>query len=657
MTQGRDTSALALARAELSRSGAPFSSLPERFLLVDVARQRLTLIEGGQAVAEFPISTAAAGVGGEAGSLRTPLGWHSIHSKIGGGAPLGAVFESREDTGKRWGGESSSEDLILTRILWLDGLEPELNRGPGRDSLSRYIYVHGTNREDQLGQAASHGCVRMANADVAWLFDRVEEGDALVVVGGDRPAFPDPLGRGRFHYAGIGGSGMSALAQFQTMSGGVASGSDRSFDAGGGAELRGRLERLGIVLHPQDGSGVEGDCAALALSTAVEAEVPDFAAARRRGIPVVHRSELLAHFVDRHRAIAVAGTSGKSSVVAMIFEILRGCGRHPSVITGGELIALQQLDLVGNAYKDLASNLLVVEADESDGSLVRYHPAVGLVLNLQKDHKEMHEVAEMFARFREQSREGFVVGEDENLAAYQTNATIFGFGPDAEVRAEHLVLEPGESRFEIQGVPFRLPAPGRHNVLNALAAVAACSRVGVEIAEMAPPLASYAGVARRFQVAGEVDRIEVVDDFAHNPAKLRAAIATAQARAGRVLAIYQPHGYGPTRFLRPDLVAAFLEALRPEDRLWMLEVFYAGGSARRDFSAAELMAEIVAGGRSAAFAASRQALAAAVVEAARPGDLVLVMGARDPSLTTLARSILDALGQRSGAGARSLPRA
>src|SRR5205814_1234035 len=209
--------------------------------------------------------------------------------------------------------------------------------------------------------------------------------------------------------------------------------------------------RLGIALFPQDGSGVQGDCAALALSTAVEPEVPDYAAARERGIPIVHRSELLAHFALAHRAIAVAGTSGKSTVVGMIFEILRG-------------------------------------------------------------------------------------------------AALFGFGPDAAVRAERLELGPAESRFEVQGVAFRLPAPGRHNVLNALAAIAACRLVGVELREMVAPLAGYAGVSRRFQSLGTAEGIEVVDDFAHNPAKLRAAIATARARARRVLAIFQPHGYGPTRF-------------------------------------------------------------------------------------------------------------
>src|SRR5262249_6434880 len=345
------------------------------------------------------------------------------------------------------------------------------------------------------------------------------------------------------------------------------------------------------------------------------------------------------------------------SVAAMIFEILRGAGRHPSVITGGELILLQREGLVGNAFKDPASNLLVVEADESDGSLVRYHPAIGLALNLQKDHKEIDEVAGMFAKFRQHAREGFVVGEDDNLEPLRAGASVFGFGPRATARGERVALEPNGSRFEVEGVPFQLPAPGRHNVLNALAAIATCRLAGVELSGMAPALAAYAGVARRFQVVGEVDRIEVVDDFAHNPAKLRAAIATAQARAGRVLAVYQPHGYGPTRFLRPDLVAAFAEALRPEDRLWMLEVFYAGGSARRDFWAADLVAEVAARGRTASFAASREALVQALAGEARPGDLILVMGARDPSLSVLARALLEVLRQRSRTGSRSLPQA
>ncbi|HEX9080934.1 MAG TPA: L,D-transpeptidase family protein, partial [Holophagaceae bacterium] len=382
----------ALALTGLSRPGAPAWDPRGRVLVVDPARQRLGLLEGGQLAFEAVISTALNGLGCEENSYRTPTGWHRIHARIGAGAEPGAVFRSRVATGEVWRGEEREDDLILTRVLTLDGLEEGWNRGPGRDSLERFIYLHGTNREQDLGQPRSHGCVRLANTDVADLFERVAEGDLVFIA--DRP-MEEGLGLGRLHFAGVAGSGMSALAQFLAMKGGQASGSDRSFDQGERPEARRQLETLGIAIHPQDGSGLEGDCAALVVSTAVEDEVPDVAEARRLGVPVLHRSELLAHWVATHRTLAITGTSGKSTTVAMAFEILRGAGRDPSVITGGELASLQAEGLWGNAWAG-SSDLLVIEADESDGSLVNYHPAVGVILNLQRDHKEEAEVAAMF---------------------------------------------------------------------------------------------------------------------------------------------------------------------------------------------------------------------------------------------------------------------
>jgi UDP-N-acetylmuramate--alanine ligase len=642
-----DPALLALLDAALARPGSPVRERPGRLVLVDVPAQRLLRIEGGQVVAEVPVSTARNGIGGESGSFRTPPGWHRIHRRIGEGAASGAVFVSREPTGEVWGGETRDDDLILTRILTLEGHEDGVNRGPGCDSLERYIYLHGTNHEGELGQPSSHGCVRLASADVIELFDAVREGDWVVIAVPGPGAMPDPRSSARFHYAGVGGSGMSALAQFQAMLGGRASGSDRGFDRGERPIARGQLERLGVAILPQDGSGAGGDCAAVVVSTAVEEQVPDLAAARARALPVVHRSELLAHWVAAFRSIAVAGTSGKSTVVAMIFEILRGAGRDPSVITGGELVALQREQLWGNAWAG-RSDLLVVEADESDGSLVRYTPAIGMALNLSRDHKTEAEVAGMFATLRARTREAFVCGEDAALGALRAGARVFGFGEGADVRARDVALSADGSRFTVGGVTFALPVPGAHNVENALAAIAATLAVGVELPAMAGPLARFQGVARRFQSIGSAAGVEVVDDFAHNPAKIRAALATARLRAGRVLAIYQPHGYGPTRFLREDFVETFATELRPGDRAWLLEIFYAGGTAVRDFSSADLVREIVERGRPAEFAPSRAWLAARVAEVARAGDLVLVMGARDPSLTTFALELLAALAAARG---------
>jgi UDP-N-acetylmuramate--L-alanine ligase len=626
----------ALALEALERPASPFGDVPTRLVVVDLGRQSLGFLDSGRLVAEYPISSASAGIGCEEGSYRTPPGWHRIHRRIGEGAPTGMIFRSREATGDIWKGEPRDEDLILTRVLTLEGLEEGVNRGPGRDSRERFIYLHGTNQEARLGTPVSHGCVRLGNAAIIELFDLVQEGDVVLM------APPSDLGLGRIHFAGVGGSGMSALAQYLAMKGGRASGSDRSFDRGLFTESRAKLERLGVAIHPQDGSGVQGDCSAVVYSTAVEESVPDFAQARALGVPLLHRSELLAHFVATQRTIAVTGTSGKSTTTAMIFEILRGAGCDPSVITGGELRALQAEGLWGNAWAG-ASDLLVIEADESDGSLVHYRPALGVVLNLQKDHKEMDVVAEMFRTFRSRTREGLVIGEAENLAELREGATVFGFGPEAEIRAEDVHDEVEGTRFTSQGVSFQLPVPGRHNLENALAAIAACSRIGVSLEAMVKPLAAFQGVARRFQIVGERRGVTVVDDFGHNPAKVAASLRTARQRAKRVLAIFQPHGFGPLRFLRAEFVEAFATELGLEDRLWFLDVFYAGGTAVKDICSADVVADISARGAKAEYAPSREWLVERMAAEAREGDLVLLMGARDPSLTDLAKAILAAL--------------
>ena len=436
---------------------------------------------------------------------------------------------------------------------------------------------------------------------------------------------------------------MSALAQYVVMQGGQVSGSDRSFDQDRHHASRERLERLGIQIFPQDGSAVTGDCTAVVYSTAVEEQVPDFAQARRLGIPLLHRSELLARFVASRRTLAITGTSGKSTTAAMVFELLRGTGHDPSIITGGELCALQREGLWGNAWAG-ASEFLVIEADESDGSLVRYRPAVGVILNLQRDHKEMDVVADMFRIFRGQTREALVVGEASNLGEFHPAGTVFGFGPRAGFRAEELEERPEGCHFSVEGVRFQLSVPGLHNVENALAALAACRAVGVPLEAMVAPLAAFQGVTRRFQSLGVRRGVEVIDDFGHNPAKVAASLRTAQVRARRVLAVFQPHGFAPTRFNRKEFVEAFSAGLRRQDRLWMLDIYYAGGTAAKDISSADLVDEIVARGAGAAFAPSREWLVARLAAEAQEGDLVLVMGARDPSLTDLARAILGRLG-------------
>ncbi len=442
------------------------------------------------------------------------------------------------------------------------------------------------------------------------------------------------------HFTGVGGAGMSALAQIHAMDGGPATGSDRDFDRGRGAALKSRLEALGVRLFPQDGSAITRETALVVLSTAIESENPEIAAAKTLGVALMHRSEFLARHVAGMRTIAVTGTSGKSTVVAMIFEILEAAGRGPSVITGGALRSLQERGLTGNAWRG-KSDLLVIEADESDGSLVNYRPAVGVFLNLTKDHLEVSALTEIFLKFRSNVQTALVNADDPALAGVRADAT-FGLSK-GDVLAEHVALDAAGARFTIKGVSFTLPAPGRHNVENAVAAVAACVNEGVSLADCARGLSGFKGVARRFQSLGSARGVEVVDDFAHNPAKIAATLAAARLRGRRVLGVYQPHGFAPTRHLKNELIAAFAEGLRPEDRLWLPDIYYVGGTASKDISSRDVVDPLRAKGLAAFHIPERTDIVPLIAAEAKAGDLVIVMGARDPSLSDFALAVLQAL--------------
>ncbi|HJV23956.1 MAG TPA: cyanophycin synthetase, partial [Holophagaceae bacterium] len=218
-----------------------------------------------------------------------------------------------------------------------------------------------------------------------------------------------------------------------------------------------------------------------------------------------------------------------------------------------------------------------------------------------------------------------------------------GFGPAATLRAEGLSLAPGRSRFTVEGVAFELPLPGRHNVEDALAALAACRFLGVPLTDLVAPLGAFQGVGRRFQAVGEARGVRVVDDYAHNPAKVEAALQAAQSQADRVLAVFQPHGFGPLAFMREELVAVLKATLRPQDRLWFLPVYFPGGTVHRSVESEDVVADLQARGIPVRLA-TRVALPAAVAAEARAGDLVLLMGARDPSLPELAKEMVACLG-------------
>ncbi len=433
---------------------------------------------------------------------------------------------------------------------------------------------------------------------------------------------------------------MSAIAYYCLREGMTVTGSDRLNGADDLHEVKRKLEDAGGALFPQDGSAVRNGPDAVVVSTAIEETNPDILEARGRGIPLIHRSDALAALAAAKRTIAVAGTSGKSTVAAMIFEMLAGCGKSPSLITGANLNYLEEQGLFGNAFRG-ESDILVIEADESDGSLVKYAPDMSVFLNVSKDHKTVDEVTRLFRELAARSKRIIVNADDPALQIPNPSAT-FGlengdFHPDRVDEVAPLI------RFNRNGTAFECSLPGRHNLSNALAALCVCVSLGCDEARCAAALRQYRGVKRRFSIVKLPNGITVVDDFAHNPEKVKAALTTAQSMSPRVLAVFQPHGFGPTRFLKDEFVKVFSEILRKGDELFLLPIYYAGGTATRDISSEDLARPVRENFRSASAPPGRSECLAKLRERAALGDVVLLMGARDPSLSSFAREIAQSL--------------
>jgi UDP-N-acetylmuramate--alanine ligase len=450
-------------------------------------------------------------------------------------------------------------------------------------------------------------------------------------------------------FIGVAGTGMSALAQYLQGVGKQVSGSDRYFKTGEPNETRDKLEAAGICCFLQDGSGITKKTDVVVCSTAVEDTVLEMVKAREMNIPVVRRSEMLALIAKSKKTMAVGGTSGKSTTSAMLFDILQKAGKEPSIISGAGLTSLIKQGLIGNAHVG-AGDWLVIEADESDGSIVQYHPEIGLLLNVDKDHKEIEVLMDVFNTFKNNSR-FFVVNQSHPLARqHSTDVKLdFGYGEaQAGYQAYDFNQQGFEIRFKVKDpgglvADFKLQALGRHNMENALAATAVAGLAGVGIAQAAEALSAYEGIYRRHQVWGQKNGVWLVDDYAHNPAKCAASIEACQPLSPKVIAWFQPHGYGPTKFLRADFVDEIGRALRPEDEIWMSEIFYAGGTAVKDISAADLIADLKNNGKQAFFVEDRNSLVSSIRSHLEPGTVLLLMGARDPGLENFARQVWESL--------------
>ena len=450
----------------------------------------------------------------------------------------------------------------------------------------------------------------------------------------------------RYFFCGIGGSGMLPLAMILHARGADVSGSDRSLDQGRIGDKFAWLAAQGIALFAQDGSGITSAEQIVVASAAIEDSVPDIAHATRLGCPRMTRAELNAQLFNAARLrIGVAGTSGKSTVTGMIGWILAQADQHPTVMNGAVMRNFADAEHPFASALAGGDATYVSEVDESDGSIALYNPGVAVVTNVSLDHKSLAELHALFGDFCAKAETAIINADDaESAALVADNAIRFGFAEQADVRATDFVPAPDGSTFTLAIGCLRydviIKMPGRHNVANALAAIAATRAAGVPVEQAVAALATFAGLARRFEIIGSARDITVIDDFAHNPDKVAATLAALATLPGRCLLFFQPHGYGPLRQMGRELAASFAAGMRGGDQLFVCDPVYFGGTVDRSVGSAAFVADVVAGGGAASYLPTRDNCGDAILAAARPGDRIVILGARDDTLTEFARAVL-----------------
>lgn len=455
-------------------------------------------------------------------------------------------------------------------------------------------------------------------------------------------------------FCGIGGSGMLPLALILRGAGAEVAGSDRSRDTGRTPEKFAWLESLGFELHPQDGSGIVSAAQTLVASAAVEDTVPEMIRAKELGCPRMSRAQLLAAlFNAAPSGIAIGGTSGKSTVTGMSGWILDCAGRDPTIMNGAVMKNYATPDAPFASARVGGGDVLVSEVDESDGSIALYRPSVAVLLNVSLDHKSMEELRALFGDFLRVCDIGVINLDDAEAAALAPEYTPWlGYAignPAAEIGVVEGSIS--EQPFAISATvtdrrdgshhPLTLSVPGRHNLSNALAAITAAVAAGVTVADAVTALASYAGLARRFDVIGTSPAgITVIDDFGHNPEKCAATLNTLKAHPGRVIAFFQPHGYGPLRQMGAELAETFARLLDPDDLTLLCDPVYFGGTVDRSEGSERIVKLVAAAGGVAEYLPTREECADRIAAIARSGDRVVIMGARDDTLTVFAKDLL-----------------
>lgn len=449
-------------------------------------------------------------------------------------------------------------------------------------------------------------------------------------------------------FCAVSGSGMSALAQVLSFKGVEVYGSDRSFDQGKDEKNKKALSSVGITIYPQDGSMFENNIETLYASTAVEDTIPDVKRAKELNIPIKKRSDLLAEIFSQYKYnIAIGGTSGKSTVTAMVGYILDKLEKKPLVINGAILKNYENQKGIPNVILN-DGEYCVIEADESDGSIEKYNPYISVINNITLDHKPIDELKVLFGDFAKRAEKGIVFNKDctnsQVLEELKLNALSFSIQDEtADFYASDITPLADGTQYEFRGKKYKLGLIGAFNVANAMCAVATCSLLGISPDESCMALQSFLGAKRRLEVLGQKSNITVIDDFAHNPDKVLASMSALKSYDGRLLIMFQPHGFAPMRLMGKEIITSFIQKMSDDDVLLIPEIYFSGGSVVRDISSSDLVNQAKLFGKNAIFFETRDELYQELLKLAEAGDRIVLMGARDNSITDMGYSLLENL--------------
>ncbi|MER0238244.1 UDP-N-acetylmuramate--L-alanine ligase [Fulvimarina sp. MAC8] len=446
-----------------------------------------------------------------------------------------------------------------------------------------------------------------------------------------------PPNIGPVHFIGIGGIGMSGIAEVLVNLGYTVQGSDQAENANVT-----RLREKGVKVSIGHRADNLGDAEVVVVSTAIKRTNPELSAARERLLPIVRRAEMLAELMRFRQAIAIGGTHGKTTTTSMVATLLDAGGLDPTVVNGGIINAYGTNARMGEG------DWMVVEADESDGTFLKLPADIAVVTNIDPEHLDHYgtfeKVKEAFRSFVENVPfYGFAVMCIDHPVVQSVVSEIedrrvitYGENPQADVRFENVSFEPGKSHFsvtvrdrvkdtETHLGELTLPMPGKHNVSNATAAIAVADRLGLTPEQIQKGLATFGGVKRRFTLTGVVDGIAIYDDYGHHPVEIRSVLAAARASAhGRVIAVVQPHRYTRLQALFPDFASCFNDA----DTVILAPV-YAAGEEPIEFANSEMLVERIklGGHRDARLIDGPDELPVLINQIAEEGDMVILLGA------------------------------